>query len=357
MNNYKKKFMKRGMALKHLHHNGDEDFYRIDHIYPLELIDFDSEVCSLKFSGAKFNFMGVKSVIESECWSVDIKPKLNKNSFILSTGGWLPPTYCIDRRYLLDRNIISYIETKDSVFLDWFSVMRSASNNFQFSTVFSAIEKSGEFPDLISFKDHMNTEANTLAGYFNDCQILSLNDDAIKNIYVFIKNLRQENLTNFLIQALNIIKTTKSESDRREYAEQIIKIAKDNKLNRSIHLVILCLSSLYSKNNDFARKIIKPTKIIKNKSKQTKNTINDTIFIDLILLMKKYVDKNFSGITCDKGLAQYWCALNPRIDEESCNFSYSYDISNQLFSSASQADLDFLRQSIAELQHAEVHCA
>lgn len=345
--------MKHQMTLK-IESNQEKHFYIVDEFYPLSLADFDNEVSKIKFLGKREHFIKNQPT-EAGFFELDVKHNLSKNAFILSDRGWLPPAYCIAQQYLLDRNVVSTIEGNDlkhySLFLEWFNVIKN-SNKIQFSTLFSAIEKHGDFPDLISFHNNIKSDAKILKDYFNECQILDLNDDTIENFYAFIKDLRLENLINFIINASKIIIEQKPKSDRRVYAEEILRIAKMNKLNGKIHLVILSLSCLYAGKSSFARNIIKPKNLVSDNPKlrqSVMNCINDTIFIDLILLMKKHVSQNFSGITLDKGLAQYWCALNPKIDEEQKSFIYSYDISSQLFNTASQADLEFLHQSLNEL--------
>lgn len=347
--------MEQGMTFA-IESNGEKQYYSVNKIYPLSLDDFDKETSKVKVSGEKVNFIEGQTVVEAGDYYFDVKHYLTKNAFILSNGGWLPPSYCIERRYLLDRNVVSAIEGNAldhySVFLEWFNVIRN-SNEIQFSTLFSAIEKHGVFPDFISFKKNINADSQVLKNYFKECLVLDLSVDATETIYEFIKDLRLKNLIDFIIEASNIIIKQKPKLERRKYAEKIIGLAKYYKLSGKIHLVILCLSCLYAKDSSFARNIIKPKKLVGNNpdiQKNAMNCINDTVFIDLILLMKKHVSESFSGITLDKAIAQYWCALNPEIDGKSNNFMYKFDMSNKLFNSASLSDLDFLSQSINELQ-------
>lgn len=335
--------------------NGDAHYYVVDNIFPLSLEDFDNKISRVKVFGEEVRFIKGQAVTKVGYFYFDVNHTLTKNAFILSDGGWLPPSYCISRRFLLDRNVVSAVERGDlksySLFLKWFDVIKNSSD-IHFSTIFSSIEKFGEFPDFSGFKSNIVLDFSILNGFFNSPVNIEFNDHELEMIYGFIKGLRIESLSDFIVEASRIIIKQRPEVDRMKYAQQIIDLAKNYKLNGKIHLVILCLSCLYAKESSFARNIIKPKNLVKGGfgvRKKALNCVNDTIFIDLVLFIKKYFNMDFSGITFDKSLAQYWCALNPKLCEMSDKFKYDFDISSQLFNTASQADLDFISYSICEI--------
>jgi hypothetical protein len=330
--------------------NSDEgcEYFSVQHIKPLDLESFNHEITQIKFSGERIKFNGSDKVSYNGHYYIDVKHNSKLNMFVLCSGGWIPPSYVLGKNYLVDRNILSYITENQNYesFLNWFDVIKN-SNDIKFSAIFSAIERNsvyiGEERDYISnvLKDKLELEK-----YFTNDSSYKLNENSLSNLYSFVKSRSSENTLEFLIDCVEYLVDKTKESERFDKVKLIFGLANKHKVKKSKLVVILCISCLYSKNNEFSRKIIKPSKNYEVSKAQ--NCVNDTLFIDFIMLSKKYFSNDFCGITADKNLAQYWCALNPELINSE-NFEYQFDLSYELFNTASKSEMEYIVSALNEL--------
>ena len=324
------------------------EYFNVQHIEPLDLEAFNRETTQIKFSGERIKFIGNEKVSYKGNHYIDVKHHSKLNMFVLCSGGWIPPSYVLGKNYLVDRNILSYITENQNyeIFLNWFDVIKN-SNDVKFSAIFSAVERNSVF--IGDEKDYINNvlkDKLELEKYFTNDSSYKFNNNSLSSIYSFVKSRLSENTLEFLIDSVEYLVDKTKESERFDKVKLILGLAKKHKVKKSKLVVILCVSCLYSKRSEFSRKIIKPSK--NYDEPKALNCINDTLFIDFIMLSKKYFSNDFCGITADKNLAQYWCALNPELIN-SKDFEYQFDLSNDLFNTASKTEMEYIVSAINEL--------
>lgn len=332
----------------------DFSCYEVERIHPFGLEDFYRENLVLKFEGTKRNKSENFKSSEFGVFKNQIKHHLILNTFNLVDGGWLPPAYCLEGMYILDRNIVSNFESDNSIkckeFNDWFEVIK-LSDTVKMSTIFSAVERREIFPCFSEFMSGIEEDAKSVVKFLPKCNTLEFDAAQIGSIYKFILNMRSQNYVDFLLEAIPIIHTQKPKNDNKLICvDQLIELAKKHQLNGRVHLLILCLSCLYEgneKHQKFARGIIKPKRLYTNK--MAFNCVNDVIFLDVILLLKHAFYPSISGTTSDKNLAMYWCALNPIVVREAETLKFDVDLGDTLFPLASQIELDYLNKSLKSL--------
>ncbi|WP_217521204.1 hypothetical protein [Vibrio metschnikovii] len=329
-----------------------ENYYEVEKIKPFNLGEFCCETVTLEFTGTCSNFQNGENKSTSTFYH-EINHNLNLNTYNLVDSGWLPPAYCLEEIYILDRNVVSGFESSHTrnyqEMNSWFSIMRD-SNSIRMSSIFSAIEKRGGFSDYDGFKMAMEIDQNDILKVLPKFKALRFNESQLRGIYKFICSFRTAENISFLMEATNLIYKSVPKKLRMLISMEVIELARKYKINGTVHLVVLCISCIFSgeKNNQkFARKIIKPK--VNYTEKMALNCINDVLFIDIILLLKKIVDPCVSGTTCDRALAMYWCALAPAIRYDSENFVYDINLGSELFPLASEKELEQISRAINEL--------
>lgn len=331
------------------------NYFSVGSIKPLGLDDFARKNLLLEFNGTKYDFSDPLLIPESGSHRFEIKHKLNLNTFHLVDGGWLPPTYCLEGGYILDRNVVSNFEhsnnPKSMAFNEWFNVVK-ASDEVKVSTLFSSIERNGEsFPKYSEFLAAINSDHLTVRGFLPKINVLGFESVHVKSLYDFMCDLRCESNIEFLREAVPLIVNTPKHSERINIASKLFSLVKKQSLSYCQHLLILCLSCLYGgelKFQQFSRMIIKPNKNYTNKN--ALNCINDITFIEVILFIKKFFYLSVGGTTSDKALAMYWCALNPVVIREGDCFGFNFDFDNKLFPMAEVGDLEYLCDEFSKLQ-------
>ncbi len=328
------------------------DYYVVEDIEPFNLKEFCCDNITLKFMGTRTNFQNGTEKIKG-VFSHQVAHNLNLNTYNLVDSGWLPPAYCLEGIYILDRNIVSGFEGSHlrnyQEMNSWFDVMKG-SDSIYISSIFSVIERRGEFSDYHGFKRAMALDDQAILTVLPKFKPLKFTDSQLNGIYDFICSFRATEYISFLMEAVSLIYKSVPEKSRMQHSMQIIDLARKYELNGRVHLVILCISCIYSGervNQNFARKIIKPK--VNYTEKMAINCINDVLFIDIILLLKKLINPCVSGTTCDRSLAMYWCALDPAIRYDSKSFAYDFNLGSELFPLAPEKDLEQISRAINEL--------
>lgn len=332
------------------------DFYVVSNVKPIGINDFDKPTRTIFFEVRKL--LKSKNKLSEKTYSpFEIESTISKESFLLVDGGWLPAAYPVNEYNLIDRNLMSeikgYITGSGSPFYGWLDLMKGFEKKY--SVIFSALEKNfSTSKDREQYFTDFFDEEKDIADFLSDESVFRIDSDFRNIAFDFITERRSENIVKFLIEAVPLIKNMYPKNKRYEVASEIFSLAKKYSVEQNKHPLMLCLSVLYSENNnnDFARKIVKPggkDKIYTEKDAY--NCINDTIFIDLIMLAKRRLSSEFCGITLDKNLAKYWCALNPKLLENQDAFvSYSFNhYSKDLFNSASPKELKYICENIGNI--------
>jgi hypothetical protein len=324
------------------------EYFNVQQVKPLGLDSFNSETAKIIFFGERFKFTGNETISHKGQHYIDVKHSSKFNMFVLCSGGWMPPSYVMGKNYVVDRNVLSYITENKSYecFLNWFNVIKS-SNDIKFSAIFSAIERNSV---LIGSKDNYLSnvikDKEDLEEYFSKDASYQFNNSSLSKIYDFVKKRTTENILDFLIDSVKFLVNKTKESERLDKAKLVFQLAKKYKVKENKLVVILCVSCLYSKSYEFSRKIIKPSKTYGKA--EAINCINDTLFIDFIMLSKKYFSSDFCGVTADKNLALFWCALNPELIDSS-DFTYQFNLSEELFNTASKSEIEHIVLALEEL--------
>lgn len=328
------------------------DYYDVEAIKPFNLKEFGCSNITLEFTGTLYNFQN-RTQKNKGVFSHHVTHNLNLNTYNLVDSGWLPPAYCLEGIYILDRNVVSgFADSRLSNYQEmnsWFDVMKG-SDSIRMSSIFSAIERRGEFSDYSGFKAAMGLDDHEILTVLPKFKPLRFTESQLNGIYDFICSFRSTEYISFLMEAVSLICKSAPKKSRMPLSMQVIDLAKKHKLNGRVHLVILCISCIYSGDRvdqNFARKIIKPK--TNYTEKMAINCINDVLFIDIILLLKKLIDPCVSGTTCDKALAMYWCALDPAIRYGSKSFAYDFNLGGELFPLASEKELKQISCAINEL--------
>lgn len=346
--------MAKKMSFK-LMNGGDVNYFSVSSIKPFGLNDFDRKNLLLEFNGTKYDFSDQSMIPVDGAHRFEIKHKLNLNTFHLVDGGWLPPTYCLEGGYILDRNVVSNFEhpnnPKSMAFNEWFNVVK-ASDEIKVSTLFSSIERNGaSFPEYTKFLAAINSDHVVVRGFLPKINALNFESTEIKSIYQFMCNLRCESNIAFLCEAVPLIVNTPKRSECIKIASKLFSLVETYSLSDCQHLLILCLSCLYGGNlkcQQFARLIIKPSQNYTKKN--ALNCINDISFIEVILFVKRFFNSSVGGTTSDKAVAMYWCALNPEVVRYKDSFGFNFCFDNKLFPVADDGDFEYLCGEFSKLQ-------
>ena len=331
------------------------DFYVVSNLKPMGINDFDKPTRTI-FCEAR-RFLKSKNKLSEKRYSFfEIESTISKESFLLIDDGWLPAAYPINQYNLIDRNLMSeikrHITGSNSSFYGWLNLMKGFDKKY--SVIFSALEKNfSTSKDRKQYFTDLFDDEKDIADFLSDESVFRIDSDFRNMAFDFMRERRSENIVKFLIESVPLIKNMYPKNKRYEVASKIFSLAKKYNVEKNKHPLILCLSVLYSENNnDYARKIVKPRggdKIYTEKDAY--NCINDTVFIDLIMLAKRRLNSDFCGITLDKNLAKYWCALNPKLlENQDALLSYSFNnYSKDLFNSASPKELKYIYENIGNI--------
>lgn len=328
-------------------------YYHIDKIDPLNIHNFNRTIDKLSFYGHTYSTNSLVDNAKYGKIEFPIKHHIKKNVFCLVNGGWLPPAYPINSNYILDRNIVSsfYRSTHKaySEMLDWFDVIKS-SDNINISSLFSALENKDGDETYSSFKLNTENDSKIISSFLPKAGCIFLNENIQRVVFDFIFKLRSNDHYDFLDKSITLIKNKIKLSDRHTVARDLMALGKSYNNADLKNLIIICLSCIYegdTPESSFARKIIKPTN--KTSKEKLTNCLNDLIFIDVIMFMKRHFDPDIAGVTADKSLAMFWCALNPDVILNNKFLSYHHDISDTLFYSANENDLIMISDELKAL--------
>lgn len=324
---------------------------QIDHVdlvtYPLT-VECDSRGL------IKTNGSGRKYCLES----VDLSMHLNL--YALVDEGWLPVTFVIPPKFIIDRNVISALknsrggsDTRYEKWMWWIDSLRNESISFsdevEFDPVFAALEgvtrKPPSFEQFCTELENISTLVRDVLPWV---RVRKVNEQELNRYFHFSKASGYECKRKFLLGAIPLILNRTSERGRSEKLKQLIRLAKDVGLDKVSHVFVLALSCLYDSpaiDLSVGRKVLKPKESFG--INHCHNSICDLLLIDYLMLNKREQIDNYSAMTADKWLAVYWSMITPRLDEGTDIFSFEFFLNLELFNGASDADLTEIAKTLA----------
>lgn len=325
----------------------------VDKVEPLGIGDFNKEEVKLYLYGRE-HIAGCESFGSSVSkFEFDIRHHNELNVYCLVGGGWLPPIYISGRECLYDRNIVSMLKGSDNAGyqgrLKWFQHARSCAE-VKVTTIFSALEASGcGLPSLEDYKERIAIDNAVVVSYLSNAKTSVFSEEQIEIFYGIINANPFAQLTEFLISAAPLIKDRRKPLERRAVVDKLFEYAEKYRVNGRAHALLLSLSCVYrdDSGNSFAHRIIKPSG--RYSESKAANCIYDLLFLDLILIVNRYTPLDMVGVTADRWVAMYWCAICPAIDFDCSKFSYQVSISNLLLPSATAEDIAYISLRLAEL--------
>lgn len=321
-----------------------------------ELLQKDTIKFNIKGNVKQLLVNGIDKTQENTTFSCPTQFHSNLKVFSLVTNGWLPPTFSVPPVFLLDRNVLSAFQGYRNGIPGyqencwWFDVFKNTqSNPIEINTLFSALE--GELqilPDFDVFLRNIQKYDEVIRKEFNHVKNTLLNETQLRRIYKYVSNRDYNNKINFLLECTPLIFKSSSYKNKREILDKILELGFKYKFNSTSHLLILAIACVYESPSSykFARKILKPKE--KYTKKMAHNCVFDVFFIDLILLFKFYINKNYSGVTADKAIAVYWSSIMPRINHEEVDFKVTLKLRG-LFEGATKNDLQYILTELNKL--------
>lgn len=336
-------------------------YVSVDSFYPLntsDLLKKDTKNFDVKIRVKKSILNGIESTDKNETRSLPITFNSNLKVFSLVNDGWLPPPFSVPSVFLLDRNIVSAFEKNQSRITHyeencwWFDLYNGSGKScLEVNVIFAAIEGDlKKLPEFDIFLANIEKYNKVVNRQFVSVKNSHLNLSQLKTVYDVIVNKNYTKNIAFLQATTPLILKSVPYKNKRKIFNDILVIAKEHGINVHSHLLILVIACLYespSSNYKFARKILKP------KATYTKeiahNCVFDVLFIDLLLILKFFINPNYSGVSADIALSVYWTIVKPKINFENTEFNFNLQLSKTLFEGAIESDLDYIVTELSKL--------
>lgn len=267
--------------------------------------------------------------------------------FSLIDGGWLPLPFVNPPHFLVDSNVIINLEKlmkNPSIIgsenaLLWLHMLNSS--DVIINPILYAFEgKEMTTPRFSDFVECFEDSTKTIQNVLPNARVIKFSSDNYAEVYKLVKNSNEKikTHTEFLLRINSIMYNHISKRDLHKVELEIIKIAKELKINLMTLTILATLSCLYEKNNDSyfpaARKILK----LSPKFSETNafNALSDLSAIELFIgsgaVSNETKLPRFSFCTSDKSIALFGCGLNIKNKRFGANrLTCNVTISEELF--------------------------
>ncbi len=252
--------------------------------------------------------------------------------FALVSGGWLPAPLDCSAFYLVDRNVIIELErvasssqtevAKDNEQTWWLNTLKHSDVRFN-SLLYAMEGMSRKTPTEDEFKSELENGRIAIQKAIPDGSVIQFDEKTMQHGYNLLcdSNVRYEKEKSFLVEISEIISTQFSKRDKKNQEKArdgIFSTANKHQLNRdSIVLIYATLSCLYQVGGRSPGwKVLKPKRNLS--AQDAHNAISDIRNIEVAAAMQAFFLKDGSNgvalCTQDIGLAELWCAMNPKAE-------------------------------------------
>lgn len=187
-------------------------------------------------------------------------------------------------------------------------------------------------------------------------QIIAYEEPHYRAAFQLLTNIQRRSLheTRFLQDTVPFVVHQSSAKAAESIEKEILASARKHKLANGSLVVIAVLSCLHETpamlGPSPGRLVLKPREHFG--TKEAYNALADLKHLELLVAGKALLDgPEYALCTCDKGLAMFWCALNPNrgsVVEEGDGFRFDFSLDRGLFPGLNNDGLDRLSNRIRE---------
>ncbi len=263
--------------------------------------------------------------------------------YALTQSGWLPMPFFHPRNFLVDYNIIVFIEKiiagkvlSGSVQAEWWLEMVKGKEVIFNPLPFAMEGNKKAFPTLQEFKDLYNDASQTINKHLPDVRVIPYDDATFTQVYDVLTQIvqRYDPVNDFLLATIPLILHHAKDSNKPKIQDEIFEAAEHFGVKFISFPFLAVISCLYEKpTGDYfpaSRRILKPS--ANYSSDVAYNAMADLrnleIYAALCGLSRSGLSDSFAFCTSDKALAVFGLGLNPRnviIDEKGATFTVSID--------------------------------
>ena len=299
-------------------------------------IEFIAKDGSVKVNGKKVN--------GNVSFSTNIDFKHPVQIYALSEGGWLPLPFINSSNILIDQNVLITInailkDVNKQVYHDrdwWMQFINR--KDLTINVFLCAFEGNRQrLPSLEEFIQSVDDASREVSKYFPNAQLTKYKPENFQAIYSTVSAVapRHQREMTFLKKVAPLVSHSNSEKELGKSMFSILHEANDFHLTKGSLAVIAVLSCLYEDLSgavfQAARKIIKPKKDDYT-TEDAYNALSDLRHVEFFTLSQSVLKDRGSLCTCDRGLAAFWCGLQPmKSIWKNGKFTLTYTLDKHLF--------------------------
>jgi len=296
---------------------------------PLTLQDIEEVISkkgeaslNVKFSGEEVLDGNSESAPKNINASMDINFHRDATVYCLTKGGWLPPVFIDPTVFIIDKNILIKLEKfannesrLDYEVTNWWLQFPL---KMVINPVLYAMEGCNQsIPSFSEFYSQFEKASESIKKLLPNVEVTSYTEIHYQAAYeqVSMFKERSEIEAAFLMEISPLLKNRCSGNNLESTKKKILSVADKFGLVKPSLVLIIALARLYERKNGsgllIGQRIIKPN--ASYSLKDAFNAISDLRAIEILISSMCFDDeKNASLMTCDIGIAAFWCALNPR---------------------------------------------